>query len=115
MHPEIPAENLRLTVHAEVLTPDHPIWQLFLNGSKETPPGRLLRDVLSDTGGQYEVTADLPDRFMVAVREAAAKSNDATLAEVARTGKIWISLEHLRGLDPETTRITHGCTLGPAD
>ena len=29
--------------------------------------------------------------------------------------RTWISLEHLRGHDPETTRIIHGCTLGSAD
>lgn len=109
-----PPENVRLTTHAEVLTPAHPIWQPYLDGHKETPPGRLLREVLDETDGHYEVTLDLPDRFMVDVREAATKSTDATLAEVARTGQIWISLEHLRGLDP-ATRITYGCSLGPAD
>lgn len=110
-----PPENVRLTTYAEVLTPDHPIWQPHLNGSKKTPPGRLLGEVLNDTGGQYEVTADLPDRLMVDIREAAAMSTDTTLVEVARTGRILISLEHLRGLDPDTTRIIHGYTLGPAD
>ena len=95
-------ENVRLTTHAEVLTPDHPIWQPYLDGHKETPPGRRLREVLDDTDGLYEVTLVLPDRFMTDVRDA------------ARTGRIWISLEHLRGLDPDT-RITYGCSLGPAD
>ena len=107
-----PPESIRLTTYAEVLTPDHPIWQPYLTGSKKTPPGRLLGEVLDDTGGQYEVTAELPDRLMVDVRQAAAKSTDPTLAEVARTGRILISLEHLRGLDPDTARIIHGCTLG---
>jgi hypothetical protein len=115
MHPEMRAENLRLVTHAEVLTPDHPIWQPYLNGSKETPPGRLLRDALNDAGGQYEFAADLPDKLIVDVRKAAAMSVDPTLAEVARTGKIWISLEHLRDLDPDATRITYGWTLEPAD
>ena len=106
---------MQLTTYAEVLTPDHPIWQPYLVGSKKTPPGRLLRAVLAETGGRYEVTADLPEKFMAEIRQAAAESADPTLAGVAGSGMICISLEHLRGHDPETTRIIHGCTLGPAD
>lgn len=112
MNPRRPAEDIRLTTHAEVLTPNHPIWQAYLNGSKETPPGRSLGDVLNDTGGLYEMTLDLPDRFVVDICEAAAKSQDPLLVEVARTGQIWIPFEHLRGLDPNT-RVSLGCSLGP--
>lgn len=60
------------------------------------------------------MTADLPDRFLASVRrEMDSGSIDASLTDVARSGAVQISLEHLRGHDPETTRIVHGCTLGP--
>ncbi len=106
---------MRITTYAEVFTPEHRLWQFYQEGLKRTP-GHLLGDVLKGTGGRYEVTADLPERFLTDVRrEIAAGSTDAALVDVARSGEIRISLEHLRGHDPATTRIVYGCTLGTDD
>lgn len=106
---------MRITTYAEVFTPEHWLWQAHENGIKKTP-GHLLDDVLKETGGRYEVTANLPERFLTEVRSAiAAGSTDDSLTDVARSGEIRISLEHLRGHDPATTRIVYGCTLGADD
>ena len=110
-----PADRLTITTYAEVFDAAHPLWQAYLDGVKKTP-GHLLRDVLAETGGRYEVTADLPDRVLAIVRRGiAAGSADPALAEVVRTGEIVVSLEHLRHHDPATTRIVYGIRLGPGD
>lgn len=109
------ADRLTITPYAEVFDSMHPHWQAYLDGIKKTP-GHLLRDVLAETGGRYEVVGDLPDRVLDDVRWGiAAGSTDPALAEVARSGEIRVSLEHLRDHDPDTTRIVYGCRLGPAD
>ena len=108
--------RMKLTTYAEVFAAGHPLWQAYQDGFKKTPGRHLLRDVLTETSGRYETTADLPDRFLADVRrEIAAGSTDASLIDVARSGQVRISLEHLRGHDPATTRIVYGCTLGRTD
>lgn len=94
---------MSFTTYAEVLIDDHRFWEAYRNGSKSTPPGRPLRDVLADTDGRYEDTVDVPDRVMADLRRAAAVDpTDAALAAAAQSGKVRISLENLRGLDPDT-------------
>ena len=106
---------MKLTTYAEVLTPDHRLWQFYEDGVKKTP-GHLLRDVLTETGGRYEVRADLPERILAQVRRAiAAGCTDTSLTGVVRSGEVRISLEHLRGNDPATTRIRYGCALSSDD
>jgi hypothetical protein len=103
-----------LTNYAEVLTDEHPSWQAYRNGSKPTPPGRPLHEVLVDTEGRYEDTVALPERVMVDVRRAAAADPaDAALAAVAQLGRVRIPLDSFRGLAPDT-RVVYGFSLTPS-
>lgn len=106
---------MKLTTYAEVFTPEHRLWPFYKAGVKKTP-GHLLRDVLTETGGRYEVTTDLPERLLADVRRAiAAGCTDTSLTDVVESGEVRISLEHLRASDPATTRIVYGCALSSDD
>lgn len=94
---------MELTTYANVWTPD----MLYIDGVKRRP-GHLLRDVLKENDGSYTVTASLPEVLIAAIRQEVASTGDADLVAVAKTGTISISLEHLRGFDPTTTRIVYG-------
>lgn len=110
-----PADRMTITTYAEVFDSAHPLWQSYLDGVKKSP-GHLLQDVLAETGGRYEVTADLPERALDMVRRGiAAGSTDPGLADVLASREIVISLEHLRDRDPATTRIRYGFALGLAE
>ncbi len=94
---------MKLTTYAKVWTRD----MLYIDGV-ERRPGHLLRDVLKENDGRYSVTASLPEVLMVAIHQEVASTGDADLVAVAESGTIIISLEHLRGFDPTTTRIVYG-------
>lgn len=101
---------MKFSTYAEVLTPDHPLMKAYRDGSKKTP-GHLLRDVLSETGGRYEIMTEIPRRHREKMLQMATLTADSKLADAARATWIPVSLEHLRGHDPDTTRIVYGCRL----
>lgn len=90
------------TGYAEVLTPQHTQHRAYVAGIKETPPGIRLADILSRTGGAYEVELGLPEDFRQEIRQVAELSSDRELLAIADRGRASVSLEHLRGLDPQT-------------
>jgi hypothetical protein len=96
------------TAYAEVLTPEHSQYKMYAAGIKKNPPGRLLRDVLAQTRGVYEIGLPLPAEMRDNMRRVAELSGDSELLRIANLSKVPVSLEHLRGLDPETTRIVLG-------
>lgn len=111
---------MKLTTYAEVFGPDHPLWQAYVSGFKKTP-GHLLKDLLEETNGRYEVDTVLADVFLQQLREEVAKASarrqipDSAITAALASGRIVVPFEHLRGLDPETTRIVYGCRFEPTD
>lgn len=101
---------MKFSTYAEVLTPDHPLMKAYQHGLKKTP-GHLLRDVLRETGGRYEVMTQISRRLREKMLQAADLMADGELADAARATWVPVSLEHLRDQDPDTTRIVYGCRL----
>jgi hypothetical protein len=101
---------VRLETYAEIFSADHPMMQEYRDGFKKTP-GRLLREYLEESGGSYEVVLEMPIRLRESVRRLAERNGDAEMAAIAKIERVRISLEHLRGYDPDTTRIVVGTTL----
>lgn len=91
----------RFSTHAVVVTPEHPLMKAYQAGFKETPPGRVLRELLEDTGGAYEITLVIPPYTLERLRQVAELTSDQQLLEISRHPEIRISFEHLRGTDPE--------------
>lgn len=52
--------TMKLTTYAEVFGPDHFMYQQYVAGFKKTP-GHLLRDVLKETNGRYQVEMSCPN------------------------------------------------------
>lgn len=67
--------------------------------------GLLLQQLLERTGGQYVWHFEPPAELRKQWRRTGEVIADANLAEIARAQTIPISLEHLRGKDPATTRV----------
>ena len=90
--------------YAKVLEPDDPSMRIYEAGLRPCPgpPGLLLADVLRRTGGVFATTTPLPPRFRDDIREIAELTSDAELLAIANLTEIPVSLEHLRGLDPQT-------------
>jgi len=101
---------MRLISYADVFTPDHPLYKAYQNGQKKTA-GHLLADVLKETGGKYEISVILPQKFLREVATKAAETGNSKLAAAAKSQTFQISLDHLRGQDPNTTRIVYGARL----
>lgn len=101
---------MRFSTFAEVFTLDHPLMKAYQAGYKKTP-GHLLRDILTETGGRYEVMTEIPERTREKMQQMADLTADSKLSEAAQAAWIPVSLEHLRGHDPDTTRIVYGCQL----
>jgi hypothetical protein len=101
---------MQIVTYAQVYNDDHPLAKMYRDGFKNMP-GHLLRDVLEANGGRYEVQAELPDELRDQVRRVAAATGNKSLAETAAAAKVKISLEHLRDLDPNSTRIVYGFRL----
>jgi hypothetical protein len=99
------------TVYAEILTPDHTQYKAYKAGIKKNPPGQLLQDILTKTGGVYEVDFPLSERFREEIRQVAELTSDAELLNIASLPSVPVPLEHLRGADPRTTRIVLGHEL----
>lgn len=90
--------------YAKVLEPDDPAMRIYEAGLRTCPgqPGLVLADVLRRTGGVYETTASLVPEFRDDIREVAELTSDAELLAIADLAEVPVSLEHLRGLDPQT-------------
>jgi hypothetical protein len=85
---------------AEVLTPDHP-W-MKLSRRMNRPLGVVLADLLRQTGGAYETTIPLTEKFRGYIREVAALTSDDELFRIAELPEVAVSLENCRQLDPQT-------------
>jgi hypothetical protein len=90
--------------YAKVLEPDDPAMRIWEAGLRACPgqPGLLLADVLRRTGGVYETTAPLSPRLRDDIREVAELTSDPELAAIADLSEVPVSLDHLRGLGPQT-------------
>ena len=97
----------KIVEFAEVLTSEHTQYKAYAAGIKKTPPGVRLGDVLARTEGVYQVDQAFPELIQDMLRIAAEVSNDSALTAAADRGGAKISLEHLRGIDPNT-RIVYG-------
>lgn len=93
--------------YAKVLEPSDPAVRIYEAGLRSCPgqPGLLLSDVLRRTGGTYHTTTPLTPQLRDDIREVAQLTSDADLLAIAQLTEVPVSLEHLRGLDPQT-RIT---------
>lgn len=98
-------------VHADIVTPDSLVTKLYDAGLKKNTPGILLQDILQKNGGVYETKIGLSDRFREQIRKVALLTSDDELLRIADLPEVTISLQHLRGVDPYTTRIACGCSL----
>jgi hypothetical protein len=90
--------------YAKVLEPGDPAMRICEAGLRACPgqPGLLLADVLRRTGGVYETTAPLLPQFRDDIREVAELTSDQELLAIADQTEVPVSLDHLRGLDPQT-------------
>lgn len=98
----------RFVTYAEVLSDDHPQSKLFRAGKVTRQPGRLLRDYLTESGGAYEFRMPISDHLKSELAQVASLTEDRTLHGIASKNESVISLEHLRHLDPDSTRIVCG-------
>jgi hypothetical protein len=94
---------------AKVLEADDPSMRLYEAGLRQCPgpPGLVLGEVLRRTGGVYQTTTPLVPRLRDDIREVAELTSDAALLAIAELTEVPVSLEHLRGLDPQTRIIIH--------
>jgi hypothetical protein len=90
--------------YAKVLEPDDPAVRIYDAGLRTCPgePGHLLADVLRRTGGVYVTRTALSPSLRRDIREVAELTSDAELQAIPDLTEVPVSLEHLRGLDPQT-------------
>src|SRR5580700_10052585 len=90
--------------YAKVLEPDDPTMRIYEAGLSGCPgePGMPLAEVLRRSGGDYQTTTPLVPRMRDDIREVAEFTSDAELLKIAEMTEVPVSLEHLRGLDPQT-------------
>lgn len=95
--------------YAKVLEPADPSMRIYEAGLRPCPgpPGMPLADILRRSGGDYTTTTPLPPQLRDDIREVAALTADAELRAIAELTEVPVSLEHLRGLDPQTRIIIH--------
>lgn len=107
-------ENLsksRVVPYATVLTSDYPAAKMFRAGKLDRPPGRPLAEYLKETGGVYAFDMPLDPRLRRRIVDLAHLNGDPDLQAAAEHEYFTVSLDHLRGLDPDTTRIVVGIRL----
>ncbi len=85
---------------AEVLTPDHPL--VKRGQSKGLPLAFVLADVLRQTGGAYQTTTPMTEKFRDCIRTVAMLTSDDGLLRIAELPEVPVSLENCRQLDPQT-------------
>ena len=90
--------------YAKVLEPDDPTMRIYKAGLRACPgePGMPLAEVLRRSGGVYQTTTPLIPHMRDDIREVAELTSDAELLVIAEMTEVPVSLEHLRGLDPQT-------------
>ena len=90
--------------YAKVLEPGDPAMRIYEAGLRACPgpPGMELADVLRRTGGAYQTTTPLPPDFRDDIREVAELTSDPELLAIADLTEVPVTLDHLRGLDPQT-------------
>jgi hypothetical protein len=90
--------------YAKVLEPDDPTMRIYEAGLRACPgePGMPLAEVLRRSGGVYQTTTPLIPHMRDDIREVAELTSDAELLKIAEMTEVPVSLEHLRGLDPQT-------------
>jgi hypothetical protein len=90
--------------YAKVLEPDDPTMRIYEAGLRACPgePGMPLAEVLRRSGGVYQTTTPLIPHMRDDIREVAELTSDAELLKIAELTEVPVSLEHLRGLDPQT-------------
>lgn len=92
--------------YAKVLESTDPCYRLYESGvwpgCGGRPPGLVLAEVLERTGGVYQTTTPLDGRLRADVRAVAELTADAELLAIAELPQVPVSLEHLRGVDPQT-------------
>ncbi len=96
--------------YAEVLTPEHPLMKPGRVKVGGGAPGVVLADVLRRTGGAYETTTPLTEKFRDDIRAVAELTADDELRRIAELPEVPVSLENCRQLDPHT-RIALICRL----
>ena len=89
---------------AKVLDAGDPSMLVYETGLRTCPgrPGLVLADVLQRSGGVYETTTPLIQRMRDDIHEVAELTSDPELLALADLSEVPVSLEHLRGLDPQT-------------
>jgi hypothetical protein len=90
--------------YAKMLEPGDPSMRIYEAGLRACSgqPGLLLADMLRQTGGVYETTIPLTPGFRDDIREVAELTSDLELLAIADLTEVPVSLDHLRGLDPQT-------------
>ena len=90
--------------YAKVLKPDDPTMRIYEAGLRACPgePGMPLAEVLRRSGGVYQTTTPLIPHMRDDIREVAELTSDAELLKISELTEVPVSLEHLRGLDPQT-------------
>jgi hypothetical protein len=106
-----------VTPYAEIVDPADPLIVRVQEanrreGANPPSPPPLLREHLEKSGGAYEAVLVMPTRFREHVRILAELGGDPDLLALAARDSLLVSLEHLRGLDPDTTRVRVGARLG---
>ena len=103
--------------YAKVLEPTDPSMRIYEAGLRACPgpPGLVLAEVLRRSAGVYETTTPLPPHFRDQIREVAELTSDVELLAIAELTEVRVSLEHLRGLDPQTRIIIRSELIYEAD
>ena len=68
------------STYAEVLRPDHVMMKMYRAGVEKQHPGIVLADLLRQTGGAYETTTPLTERFRGYIRAVAERTADDVAA-----------------------------------
>ena len=84
--------------------------KLYEAGVEKRPPGVVLANVVRQTGGAYETTTSLTEKFRHYIREVAELTSDDELLRIAELPEVPVSLEVRRQLDPQT-RVVMFCRL----
>ena len=80
--------------------PDDPF--LKWRQEKGLPAGFVLADVLRQTGGAYQTTAPISEKFRACIRAVARLTSDDELLRIAELPEVPVPLENCRELDPQT-------------
>lgn len=81
-------------------------------GARDTSPqGRRLRDILRETGGRYSCRVPMQASMRAQLHRLARVTGNAGYGTLASQEDFEVSLEHLRGRDPDSTFVTLGITL----